>query len=196
MTQTIRNFLLAQLPALFVSDKPGDFVRLFSYIVARDFGFAPNPFYGVYTLATCKPKIRGKAQVGDWIVGTGSKPNRLEGHIVFTMCVSEVLTYDEYWNDECFRQKRAYLRGSLKQAYGDNIYHRDAKTLDWRQADSHHSLPDGSPNQKNIFHDTQLNRVLIGEEFYYWGRGGPKIASLFRNSHDYQIQYFPNEQVL
>ena len=32
-------------------------MKLYSYIVARDFGFAPNPFYGFCTLATCKPKI-------------------------------------------------------------------------------------------------------------------------------------------
>lgn len=28
----------------------------YSYVVARDFGFAPNPFNGFLTLATCKPK--------------------------------------------------------------------------------------------------------------------------------------------
>src|SRR5712671_5339411 len=33
-------------------------MRLYSYVVARDFGFAPNPFFGVCTLATCKPDIR------------------------------------------------------------------------------------------------------------------------------------------
>ncbi len=42
-----------------------------SYIVRYDSGFAPNPFYGFCTLATCKPDIRKHAQVGDWIVGTG-----------------------------------------------------------------------------------------------------------------------------
>ena len=30
----------------------------YSYIITRDYGFAPNPFGGVCTLATCKPKIR------------------------------------------------------------------------------------------------------------------------------------------
>src|SRR5262245_31415483 len=45
-------------------------VRLYSYVVARDYGFAPNPFYGFCTLATCKPDIRRTADIGDWIVGT------------------------------------------------------------------------------------------------------------------------------
>ena len=48
-------------------------MKLYSYIVARDFGFAPNPFYGFCTLATCKPKIREHASVGDWVVGTGAR---------------------------------------------------------------------------------------------------------------------------
>jgi hypothetical protein len=69
-------------------------LRLYSYKVARDFGFAPNPFYGLCTLATCKPNIRKAAQVGDWVVGTGSKPNRLEGRLVFAMEVSETLAFD------------------------------------------------------------------------------------------------------
>ena len=44
-------------------------MKLFSYILARDFGFAPNPFYSICSLATCKPIIRKKAQIGDWIIG-------------------------------------------------------------------------------------------------------------------------------
>ena len=31
---------------------------LFSYVVATDSGFAPNPFFGLCTLACCKPAIR------------------------------------------------------------------------------------------------------------------------------------------
>ena len=48
-------------------------MTIYSYVVARDYGFAPNPFYGCCTLATCKPIIRRMAQVGDWVIGTGSK---------------------------------------------------------------------------------------------------------------------------
>jgi hypothetical protein len=64
-------------------------VKLYSYVVARDYGFAPNPFFGVCTLATCKPQIRKHAQVGDWIVGTGAKCNRLDGHLVYVMKVQQ-----------------------------------------------------------------------------------------------------------
>jgi hypothetical protein len=64
-------------------------MRYFSYVVARDYGFAPNPFLGICTLATCKPDIRKAAGVGDWIFGTGSAKWKLTGHLVFAMNVTE-----------------------------------------------------------------------------------------------------------
>jgi hypothetical protein len=41
--------------------------RLFTYVIAEDWGFAPNPFFGVLTLNCCKPQIRQQAEVGDWV---------------------------------------------------------------------------------------------------------------------------------
>jgi Nucleotide modification associated domain 2 len=159
----------------------GDRVKMYSYIVARDFRFAPNPFHGLCTLATCKPKVRAKAAIGDWIVGTGSKALGLEGSMVFAMRVAEIRTYDEYWSDQRFRQKRPYLRGSVKQAYGDNIYYRNTKTGAWIQENSHHSLPDGSPNPGNVSRDTKSENVLIADLFFYWGGHGPLIPARFRS---------------
>jgi Nucleotide modification associated domain 2 len=74
-------------------------LRLFSYVVARDYGFAPNPFFGVCTLATCKPGIRGAAEVGDWVVGTGTATRKRAGYLVFVMNVEEAMSFDEYWAD-------------------------------------------------------------------------------------------------
>ena len=71
-------------------------MRLFSYVVARDYGFAPNPFFGVCTLATCKPNVRRIARPGDWVVGTGSAAHNREGYLVFAMKVAEALTFDQY----------------------------------------------------------------------------------------------------
>jgi hypothetical protein len=158
-------------------------VRLFSYVVARDFGFAPNPFYRVCTLATCKPRIRATASVGDWVVGTGSTNNKLAGHLVFAMKVEEILSFDEYWASPRFREKRPLPNGSVKQRYGDNIYHRDKKTNKWVQANSHHSFPDGSPNPGNIATDTETtDRVLIAHEYTYWGASGPRMPPQFRKA--------------
>jgi hypothetical protein len=154
---------------------------IYSYVVARDFGFAPNPFHGVCTLATCKPRIRRSATLGDWVVGTGSAGRKRAGFLVFAMNVEETLTFDEYWSDERFFQKRANLRSSKKQAFGDNIYHRKGEGFDWKQLNSHHTLPDGRPNSVNIKTDTSVNRVLVSKSFTYWGGTGPAVAAQFRN---------------
>jgi hypothetical protein len=154
-------------------------MRLYSYIVARDYGFAPNPFHGYCTLATCKPKIRAAAAVGDWIVGTGAKTKyELAGHLIYAMKVTEVLDYDRYWTDPRFRCKRPVLNGSLKLLYGDNIYHRNGRR--WVQEDSHHSLENGRPNRRNIDRDTSVNRLLVSTKFVYWGRAAPAIPKHFR----------------
>ena len=99
-------------------------MRLHSYIVAIDDGFAPNPFYGFCTLATCKPKIRRHAQVGDWMLGTGSKKKGRQGTLVYAMRVTEKMTYDSYWEDPRFEDKRPDLFKSIRKSRGDNIYHR------------------------------------------------------------------------
>lgn len=178
-------------------------MRLHSYVVARDFGFAPNPFFGVCTLATCKPRIRGIAKIGDWVLGTGSKVRSREGHVVFAMQVSEAMSFDDYWNDPRFLDKRPYLRGSKKQAFGDNIYHKDRLATGWCQIDSHHSQADGSPNPHNIANDTQTDRVLIGQDYVYWGGTGPLIPKRFRNYRGHDIccvrnhkNKFPESMVL
>jgi hypothetical protein len=176
-------------------------MELYSYVVARDFGFAPNPFMDVCTLATCKPKIRANAQIGDWVLGTGTASRKRSGRVVFAMRVSAYMTFNQYWNDPKFQEKKPNLRGSKKQAFGDNIYHKPLGKP-WQQINSHHSFADGCPNIANITNDTQANCVLIGEEFVYWGGDGPKIPAEFRNYNGFDIcakrghkRNFPDEMV-
>jgi hypothetical protein len=153
-------------------------MRLFSYIVRYDFGFAPNPFYGYCTLATCKPQIRSRASIGDWIVGTGAKTKyQLSGHLIYAMKVSEVMDFESYWNDPRFFCKRPVMNGSLKQLYGDNIYSKI--NGQWVQANSRHSLETGHPNPKNVKHDTRVNRLLIARKFVYYGTIAPQIPTYF-----------------
>lgn len=161
-------------------------MRLFSYVVARDYGFAPNPFFELCTLATCKPEIRKAASVGDWIIGTGSSERYKRGFLVYAMCVAEVMTFNEYWEGERFRQKRPNLRGSKKQAFGDNIYYKDGAEL-WCQVNSHHSYADGSPNHHNIIHDTSTDRLLLSQDFAFWGGSGPEVPECFRNWGGFDI---------
>lgn len=157
-------------------------MRLYSYVVARDFGFAPNPFFGTCTLATCKPDIRRSAIVGDWIVGTGSKTRKRHGNLVYVMQVAEKMTFNQYWEDRRFQLKKPNLSGSIKQRFGDNIYQLDSDGQ-WFQSDSHHSLTDGSPNPKNIRRDTKADRVLVGSIFAYWGGSGPEIPAHFQSGY-------------
>ena len=155
-------------------------MKLYSYVVARDFGFAPNPFHGFCTLATCKPVVRRLANIDDWVIGIGSKKPEynLSGHLVYAMQVSEVMDFDSYWSDPRFLRKRPDMNGSLKMVYGDNIYHHDGKQ--WVQADSHHSFVNGLMNEANVEHDTSANRVLVATKFVYWGKSAPEIPDRFR----------------
>lgn len=157
-------------------------MRLYSYVVRYDIGFAPNPFHGWCTLATCKQDIRARAQVGDWIVGTGSKTQGLGDRLVYTMRVEEILDFDAYWVDPRFARKRPNLRSSLKNVYGDNIYHRGSDG-GWVQENSRHSLEDGSPNFGHVSQDTKADAVLISRNFVYYGGSGPVIPAHLRSGH-------------
>ncbi len=148
-------------------------MRLHSYVVKIDDGFAPNPFYGFCTLATCKPSIRRHAQIGDWIIGTGSKQKLRHGTLVYAMRVTEKMSYDSYWRDPRFRDKRPNLLQSIRKSRGDNIYHRNPSNRVWVQEDSCHSNRDGTPNKDHICRDTGADSVLISDDFVYLGGGPP-----------------------
>jgi hypothetical protein len=154
-------------------------VDLYSYVITRDYGFAPNPFHGFCTLATCKPVIRRVAKVGDWVIGTGSADYKRTGQLICAMQVSETMSFDDYWADPRFHAKRPDLTGSRMQAFGDNIYSRGSD-MNWRQLDSHHSLPGGEINQVNVEDDTQTNRVLVANKFWYYGDKALPIPAAFR----------------
>lgn len=148
---------------------------LYIYVVDRDFGFAPNPFHGYCTMATCKPGIRNSASVGDWIMGVGGTRLKATGRCVYLMKVTEITTFDEYWEDSRFRLKKPVRNGSLVMMVGDNIYHRENKNTSWIQEDSHHSNPDGSINFSNLQGDTKSNNVLISSLFFYFGSEAPIV---------------------
>lgn len=142
-------------------------MKYYSYVITRDFGFAPNPFGKYCTLATCKPKIRKSTSPGDWIIGITSK--KLGNKLLFAMCVNKKITFNEYWNDPIFQYKKPIMNGSLKKMYGDNIYFFDDEKNEWHQENSHHSLEDGKTNYLNLNKDTPGKYVLISDEFFYFG---------------------------
>ena len=67
------------------------------------------------------------------------------------------------------------MHASVKKAFGDNIYYRDDNSGGWLQLDSHHSHDDGMQNNRNVRNDTQVNRVLVSNDFIFWGGSGPPL---------------------
>lgn len=163
-------------------------MKLYRYVIVRDFGFAPNPYFGYCTLATCKPKIRNKGEIGDWIAAFGGSGTPVHKKLVCLMKVSEVLSFDEYWNDKRFIDKKPSFNKSMKYCYGDNIYHHD-KNGEWRQENSHHSLEDGSMNIKNFKKDTSADKVLICNEFRYFGDNALSIPEEYSSLICSQINH-------
>lgn len=153
--------------------------KLYSYTMDRDYGFAPNPFFNFCTLATCKPDIRKKAKIGDWVVGTGGKNTNLPGKLIYAMKVTEKLEFTQYWNNSTFADKKPRFDASLKYGYGDNIY-RQSNTNMWLQARSHHSNKGGTCNQSNLKKDTSAPHVLISDDFGYWGNNAIDIPDRFK----------------
>ena len=157
-------------------------MSLFSYKIEHDFGLAPNPFGGYCTLAVCRGSVRGNKGLrkGTWVIGTGSRSlEKLRKkptmhHLIFAMCVEELVSFDEYWMDSRFQYKKPVISGSLVQMYGDNIYHKDDNG-NWIQENSAHSLTTGQPNQEHLVRDTKVNIVAISQDFYYFGNNAIQI---------------------
>jgi hypothetical protein len=141
-------------------------MTLYSYIVAHDTGFSPNPFFSYCTLACCKPEIRRRAQKGDWIVGL--TPKAQGNNIVYFMRVDEVMEFGHYWNDKRFRQKRPRYDKDVRLRCGDNIY-EPLPNGGFRQLRSMHS-DEEHENTKNKEHDLGGKHVLSSETFAYFGR--------------------------
>ncbi|WP_400194255.1 hypothetical protein [Hymenobacter sp. B81] len=148
--------------------------RVYLYVVDRDLGFAPNPYHGICSLATCKPTIRNTAQVGDWVVGIGGGRLNATGRCVYAMQVTAKVTFNQYWTNPAYQDKKPVRNGSKKMMLGDNIYFRD-QTEQWHQAPSHHSNVDGSINTDNRDRDTQSAYVLLSTRFYYFGSAAVDI---------------------
>lgn len=167
----------------------GEKMKMYSYVIPRDYGFAPNPYFGYCTLATCKPRIRQSAQVGDWVAAFGAANTSVRGCLVVLMQVGEILTFDEYWEDVRFVYKKPVFNKGIKFMYGDNIYHNTNNG--WMQEPSHHSMPDGSINYVNLERDTQADSVLIATEFYYFGNNAifvpPEFDKLIGKGRNHMI---------
>jgi len=135
---------------------------IYRYVVATDCGTAPSPFGAWCTLAICKPGIRRKAQVGDWVVGLRSRAN---DEVVYAMQVERVLTFSQYWQDRRFHYKRPD-----RTAFPDNIYRPGPRgELIWVD-----NLIHGRDAKKK---DTGGQHVLASRRFWYFGRESPSLPT-------------------
>jgi hypothetical protein len=125
-------------------------MKLYSYVVDHDTGFAPNPFDNLCTLACCKFR-NGKsgrrnivelADEGDWIVGTGGVSKRSSGHgtIIYAMQVTTKISFADYCDSPKFRERKDAEKSAPNEP--------------WRQA-------------------------LISKHFFYFGRNAVQIPPRF-----------------
>jgi hypothetical protein len=139
-------------------------VKIYSYVVEHDNGYAPNPYFGVCTLCRCKFRKHpaGKrnivelAEEGNWIVGTGGASNRSAGHgkLVYAMRVVEKPTRAEYFSDGRFAQKKPVKTGTYKQTRGDN-------------------------ERPNDDFEKHFQFALVSHQFYYFGANAIDIPKEF-----------------
>lgn len=149
--------------------------RVCFYIMRRDSGFAPNPFYRVCTLAACTPnhmKHPPLLRPGDIIAGVfrAGQPPRL----VYAMTIDEILDLDTYYRDRRFRKKKPGRKGWRSQD-GDNIHFRVASgrwQQDARAAHHRKTKCDG-----DWLKDVRGNRVYIGRKFIYFGEKAVLLPS-------------------
>ncbi len=136
---------------------------LFSYCIPIDDGAAPNPFWGICTLNICKPVIRRVANIGDWVVGTGSTKFNFSNHVVYAMKVTEKMPMEEYdtWAmNNCPNKIPDWTSKDHKRRLGDSIY----------------VFKNGIPTQRPSVHQTGNIKTdlggkytLLSGHFYYFG---------------------------
>ena len=90
-------------------------MNLYSYVVKHDYGFAPNPFGGFLTLATCKPLIRKNARLGDFLAGTGSAASVGNTKLVYAGEISAVVPLEEYGKAQNYNIKRPASKPSFRR---------------------------------------------------------------------------------
>lgn len=147
-----------------------------------DNAHAPNPYFGVCTLATCALHVRRSAKPGDLIVGLGARGYHIiddrnpsatrkqdigfRGRVVYAMLVSQTLTWPQYIRHctETLVGKIPDMDGRYEQRCGDCQYElvtRDSGGYELKQIDGLHV-----PSQA----DSDLRAgVLLGHEFFYAG---------------------------
>ncbi|MCK5055126.1 MAG: hypothetical protein KAT34_00605 [Candidatus Aminicenantes bacterium] len=148
-------------------------MKLYTYCLRYDDGAAPNPYWGMCSLAICKPVIRRTAGIGDWIVGFGSTTSPIgyiSNCVVYAMKVTKVLSMSDYdkFCQEHLPGKIPDLKSSdFRLRVGDCIY-------DFADSDSPQLRP-GVHDERNKETDLGGKNVLLSDRFYYFGDKPTKL---------------------
>jgi hypothetical protein len=145
--------------------------KIYSYVVKKDTGVAPNVDGGICTLALCKPVIRRCAQDADWVVGLWpvskrSKSDRL--CITYAMEVGQILPLARYWGDARFGYKKP-----RESSTPDNIYRPDRNGKLERVCTWVHPSPGDQER------DLDGINVLVAKQFWYFGCVPKKLPQEF-----------------
>lgn len=140
--------------------------------MTNDSGFAPNPFFDILTLATCKPQMRKSKRKGDWIAGFTSvklcNDKVGEERLIYLMKVTDKIRISDFFFHPDFQDKIPDLsRKEFIYQAGDNIYKPQGNGF-VQLENRNHTLDDKD-------RDLSVRFVLISTNFYYFGRNPLKI---------------------
>ena len=98
-------------------------MKVYSYTMVNDDGFAPNPTGGFCTLAYCMVAMRRTVQVGDYVIGlAGAKYRKMRRTeypaypVIYAMRVTDVIDFREFGSEQRYREHFSdswYVRGQL-----------------------------------------------------------------------------------
>lgn len=184
---------------------------VFSYVVVADTGFAPNPFFGLCTLACCKPQLRKGVghrvlaatgcddvrqvealppdtvrNLNIWVVGLAG--THLHDHVrrgvVFAMQVTGVTDFERYYLEH--PEKRPVRTDPVTDQdpcwHGDAIYTGNDPATTLQICPSAHSDGDHE-NLGNKAHDLSGQYVLLSDHFVYFGPDAPWVPLEQRLHH-------------
>lgn len=157
--------------------------KIYSYVLTYDNGAAPNPFWDCCTLAICKPAIRRTAQVGNWIIGTGSKnaaiaENQIKDYsnkLVYAMKVTQKMTFQEYdqYCETNLQQKRPNWNSDIwQEKLGDCLFDYSGGHPYKKRKGVHKTSDLLDRDQKGIY-------VLLSDHYYYFGEQAINIPEEF-----------------
>jgi len=149
--------------------------------MTHDTGFAPNPFWGELTLATCKPLIRRYKKKGDWIAGFTSidlcGDQIGDERLVYLMKCENKVSIADYFLNPRYKNKIPDSNHSFRvYQVGDNVYRPIGSSGGFEQ------IPNENHDCGEMEEDLSGQFVLTSTEFVYFGSAAIVIPVKIRPS--------------